>query len=75
MRKIVLGMLGAVAITIAGQGTTFAAEEDATTVAAAQTLTSATTTRPTQLSTSGPSTFAGTGRDTNLSNQNHSVDP
>lgn len=37
-------------------------------------MSSTTITRPTQLSTSGPYTPAGTARDTNLSNQNHSCD-
>jgi len=75
MRKIMLGVLGAIAITIAGQGTTFAAEEEITAANAPEALPSMTITRPTQLTTSGPSTFAGIARDTNLSNQNHSVDP
>jgi hypothetical protein len=72
MRKIMLGVLGAIAITIMGQGTTFAAEDEMTAVTTPQTLSSTTTTLRTQLST-GPSTSA-LPRDTNLSNQNHSGD-
>lgn len=75
MRKLMLGVLGAIAITIVGQGTTFAAEDDMTTATTPPSLSSTTTARPTQLSTSGPYTPAGTARDTNLSNQNHSSDP
>ena len=80
MRKIMLGVLGAIAITVMGQGTSFAAqdevaaEDEITTAAAPQTVSSATITRPTQLTTSGPYTPAGTARDTNGSNQNHSQD-
>jgi hypothetical protein len=74
MRKIMLGALGAIAIAIIGQGTSFAAEEDVTAATTPQTVSSTTITRPTQLTTSGPYTPAGTARDTNLSNQNHSAD-
>ena len=78
MRKLVLGTLGAIAIAIMSQGTTFAAdeeaEEDTAVVITPQTQSSTTITRPTQLTTSGPYTPAGTARDTNLSNQNHSSD-
>ena len=73
MRKLLLGVLGAIAITIGGQGTTFAAEDEMTAVTTPQTLSSTTTTLRTQVSTSGPST-SGLPRDTNLSNQNHSGD-
>ena len=51
-----------------------AAEDEMTTAAAPQTVSSTTITRPTQLTTSGPYTPAGTARDTNGSNQNHSQD-
>ena len=73
MRRIVLGVLGAIAITIVGQGTTFAAEDELTAATTPQAPSSTTTTLRTQLSTSGTSTSA-LPRDTNLSNQNHSAD-
>jgi hypothetical protein len=73
MRKLMLGVLGALAITIVGQGTTFAAEDEMTAVTTPQTVSSTTTTLRTQLSTSSLSTSA-LPRDTNLSNQNHSGD-
>ena len=60
MRKIMLGVLGAIAITIVGQGTTFAATYDAAVVTMHQfgstTITTITT------------------GDGNGSNQNHSQD-
>ena len=74
MRKIMLGVLGAIAITIGGQGTTFAAEDEITAANTPQTVSSTTTTLRTQLSTGGLSTSA-LPHDTNLSNQNHSRDP
>ena len=73
MRKCMLGVVGAIAITIGGQGTAFAAEDEMTAATTPQTLPSTTTTLRTQLSTSSPSTSA-LPRDTNLSNQNHSSD-
>jgi hypothetical protein len=63
MRKIMLGALGAIAIAILSQGTTFAATHDLTVV----------TTRQTQLTTSSTSSPSTTGGSI-LSNQNHSQD-
>jgi hypothetical protein len=73
MRSFMLGVLGAIAITIVGQGTTFAAEDEMTAVTTPQTVSSTTTTLRTQVSTSSLSTST-LPRDPNLSNQNHSGD-
>ena len=75
MRKLMLGALGAIAIAIMSQGTTFAAEEDMADVTTPQTLSSTTgpTTPQTLRSTIGPYTSSGTNlSNQDLSNQNHS---
>ena len=79
MRKLMLGTLGAIAIAIMSQGTTFAAEEeveeDSAVVITPQTQSSTTgpTTPQILRSTTGPYTSGGTGQSNqNLSNQNHS---